>query len=152
MSTEDRLQQLGIELPAPVQPMGSYTTFRQSGQLLFLSGHVPVKEGKMVHVGRVGEDLSVEDGQVAARFTAVNCLATLRAALGSLDHVVRVIRVSGFVRSAPGFDQQAAVLNGASDLLAEVFGEAGVHVRTAVGVSELPSGAAVELELTVEVR
>jgi enamine deaminase RidA (YjgF/YER057c/UK114 family) len=152
MSTDDRLRELGIELPPPVQPMGSYTTYLQSGKLLFLSGHVPVQEGKMLHVGAVGQELSVEQGQAAARFTALNCMATIQSALGSLDRVERVVRLTGFVRSAPGFNQQAAVLNGASDLFVQVFGQAGVHVRAAVGVSELPSGASVELELTVEVR
>ena len=151
MSAEDRLVQLGIELPPPIQPLGSYRTWVRSGSLLFLSGHVPAAEGRMIHVGKVDSDLGVEQGGEAARFTAINCLATIRAALGSLDQVLRVLRLTGYVQSAPGFNQQAAVLNGASDLLAEVFGPDGVHVRTAVGVHELPSNATVELELTLEV-
>src|SRR5947209_7617107 len=151
MSFDDRLRELRIELPAPIQPLGSYRTHVQSGNLLFLSGHVPVHDGKPVHVGKVGADLSVEQGQAAARFTALNCLATIRDALGSLDRVRRVVRLTGYVQSAPGFNQQAAVLNGASDLFAEVFGEAGVHVRTAVGAAELPSNVTVELEVTLEV-
>lgn len=151
MSAEARLAELGIALPPPVQPLGSYCTWVQAAGLLFLSGHVPVRDGKMVHTGKVGAELSVSQGQEAARFTALNCLATLRQALGSLDRVRRVVRLTGYVQSGPGFNQQAAVLNGASDLLASVFGEAGVHVRTAVGTSELPSNAVVELELTVEV-
>jgi enamine deaminase RidA (YjgF/YER057c/UK114 family) len=151
MSIDDRLRELEIELPAPIEPLGSYRTHLQSGNLLFLSGHVPVLEGRIVHVGKLGTDLSVEQGQAAARFTAMNCLATIRSALGSLDRVRRVLRLTGYVQSAPGFVQQALVLNGASDLFAQVFGESGVHVRTAVGVSELPSGAAVELEVTLEV-
>ena len=151
MSIDDRLRELGIELPSPVQPLGSYCTSVQSGKLLFLSGHVPLREGKMIYVGKAGADLTVEQAQAAARFTALNCLATIQAALGSLDRVKRVLRLTGYVQSAPGFNQQAAVLNGASDLFAQVFGPSGVHVRTAVGASELPSGATVELEVTVEV-
>jgi enamine deaminase RidA (YjgF/YER057c/UK114 family) len=120
--------------------------------LLLLSGHVPVKDGQMVYRGKVGAELSLEDGQAAARFTAINCLATMRAAVGSLEQIRRIVRMVGYVQSAPGFDQQALVLNGASDLLAAVFGEAGVHVRTAVGVGELPAGASVELEITAEVQ
>ena len=152
MAADDRLTALGIELPAPIQPLGSYRTWIRSQHLLFLSGHVPLQGGEMVHVGKVGAELSVEQGQAAARFTVLNCLATIRAALGGLGEVERIVRLVGYVQSAPGFTQQAAVLNGASDLLAEVFGEAGVHVRTAVGVAELPGNATVELELTVEVR
>lgn len=152
MSVDDRLRELGIELPPPLQPLGSYRTHLISGSLLFLSGHVPVFEGKMVRAGKVGAELSVEQGQQAARFTALNCLATMRSALGTLDRVERVLRMTGYVQSAPGFIQQAAVLNGASDLFTEVFGEAGVHVRTAVGAAELPNNAAVELEVTVQVR
>lgn len=151
MSIDQRLAELSIELPPPIKPLGSYTTALEVGHFLFLSGHVPIKDGQMVYVGRVGDELSLEEGQAAARFTALNCLATIRAALGSLDRVRRIVRLTGYVNSAPGCGQQAAVLNGASDLLGSVFGEAGVHVRTAVGVSELPGNATVELELTIEV-
>jgi enamine deaminase RidA (YjgF/YER057c/UK114 family) len=152
MSIEARLQELGIELPPPIQPLGSYTTFVQSGPLLFLSGHVPLRDGKPVYVGKVGGELTVEQGQQAARFTAVNCLATVGAALGSLDRVRRVLRLTGYVQGTAGFTQQAAVLNGASDLFAAVFGPAGVHVRTAVGAAELPFNVPVELEITLEVN
>jgi enamine deaminase RidA (YjgF/YER057c/UK114 family) len=151
MSVDERLRELAIELPAPIQPLGSYCTFVEASGLLFLSGHVPVRDGQMVHVGKLGRELTVEQGQEAARFTALNCLATLRAALGSLERVQRVVRLTGFVNSAAGFNQQAAVLNGASDLLGTVFGPRGVHVRSAVGAAELPGDAAVELELTVQV-
>jgi enamine deaminase RidA (YjgF/YER057c/UK114 family) len=106
----------------------------------------------MEYVGQLGREVTVEQGQAAARFTALNCLATIRAALGSLDRVRRIVRLTGYVNSAPGFNQQAVVLNGASDLLGAVFGESGVHVRTAVGAAELPGDATVELELTVEVE
>jgi enamine deaminase RidA (YjgF/YER057c/UK114 family) len=151
MAIEDRLRELGVELPPPIQPLGSYCTYVRSGNLLFLSGHVPIREGRVVHAGRVGSDLTLEQGQAAASFTALNCLATLQAALGSLDRVRRVVRMTGYVLSAPGFNQQAGVLNAASDLFAGVFGAGGVHVRTAVGAAELPSNVTVELELTVEV-
>jgi enamine deaminase RidA (YjgF/YER057c/UK114 family) len=152
MPIDDRLRELRIELPPPIKPLGSYCTYLESGNLLFLSGHVPIREGKPVVTGKVGAELSVEQGTEAARFTALNCLATMRSALGSLDRVTRIVRLTGYVASAPGFVGQAAVLNGASDLFAEVFGPAGVHVRTAVGAAELPSGVPVELELTVEVQ
>ena len=151
MSIDQRLRELSIELPPAVQPLGSYCTAVQAGSLLFLSGHVPLRDGKMEHVGKLGRELTVEQGQAAARFTALNCLATMQAALGSLERVRRVVRLTGYVNSAVGFNQQPAVLNGASDLLGAIFGESGVHVRTAVGVAELPGDAAIELELTVEV-
>lgn len=151
MSVEDRLRQLGLELPPPVTPLGSYRTFVRAGDLLFLAGHVPVKDGKIQYAGKVGAELTLEEGQAAARLTLLNCLATVKAALGSLDQVRQVVRLVGYVQSAPGFQQQAAVLNAASDLLAELLGDAGVHARTAVGAAELPANAAVELELTLVV-
>jgi enamine deaminase RidA (YjgF/YER057c/UK114 family) len=151
MLVEGRLEQLGLELPAPVKPLGSYCTFVRAAQLAFLSGHVPLRDGQIAYTGKVGTDLTVEQAQAAARYTALCCLATLKANLDSLDQVKQVIRLTGYVLSAPGFSQQPAVLNAASDLLAAVFGAAGVHVRSAVGVSELPGNATVEIELTVEI-
>ncbi|MCC7104983.1 MAG: RidA family protein [Chloroflexi bacterium] len=152
MSAEQRLVELGIELPPPVQPLGSYTTWVREGGLLFLSGHVPVADGKMIYTGKVGDTVSVERAQEAARFTIINSLATIKAALGSLDRVRRVIRVSGFVLSTPDFAGHASVLNGASELLAQVFGEQGLHVRNAIGAASLPGDATVELELTLAVE
>ena len=151
MSAEARIKEIGLELPEPLKPLGSYTTWVRSGPLLFLSGHVPLQDGKMAYTGKAGADVSLEQAQQAARFTALNCLATIRVALGSLDHVRRVIRMTGYVLSAPGFNQQAAVLNAASEVFGSVFGEAGVHVRSAVGAAELPADATVELEVTLEV-
>jgi len=152
MSIENRLRQLGITLPAPPKPVGSYVPAVKAGNLLFLSGMIPFKEGKLAFEGKLGLDLTVEQGQQAARLTMINALAVIRQELGSLDRVKRVVRLSGHVASAPGFHQQPLVLNGASDLLVEIFGEKGYHARLALGAIELPLNAPLELELIVEVE
>ncbi|TMB90356.1 MAG: RidA family protein [Chloroflexi bacterium] len=137
MSVEARLTELGINLPTPATPVANYVTARISGDHLYLSGHVGKRDGEMVS----------DDAYVLARATAIDMLASVRAALGSLDRVAGVVKVSGFINSAPDFTEQPAVLNGASDLLVEVFGlERGRHARTAVGVAQLPLGAAIEIE------
>lgn len=146
MGLDARLAELGISLPTPAIPVANYVTARISGDQLFLSGHVGKRDGQVVS-GRVGDAVSRDEAYAVARATAIDMLATARAALGSLDRVVGVVKVSGFINSAPGFTEQPAVLNGVSDLLVEVFGlERGRHARTAVGVSELPLGAAIEVE------
>jgi enamine deaminase RidA (YjgF/YER057c/UK114 family) len=148
---EDRLRELGITLPDARKPMANYVPAVRSGNLVYTAGQVSASDGREYR-GKVGADLGVEDGRLAARQCAVNCLAALRTVLDSLDRVKRIVRVGGFVNSAPGFDQQPAVVNGASDLLVDVFGDAGRHARTAVGVSELPASFAVEVELVAEVE
>jgi enamine deaminase RidA (YjgF/YER057c/UK114 family) len=148
---EGRLRELHIELPAPATPQGSYVPAVLTGNLLVVSGQVPVQDGRITQPGKLGADLSVEQGQALARLCALNGLAAARAALGSLDRIRRVVRVAGYVASAAGFSQQPLVINGASALLAEVFGEGGRHARVAIGVSELPLGAAVEVEFMFEV-
>ena len=148
---EDRLGELGILLPDARKPLANYVPAVRSGNLVYTAGQVSASEGREYR-GKVGADLSVEDGQQAARVCGVNCLAALLTVLDSLDRVRRIVRVGGFVNSAPGFDQQPAVVNGVSDLLVEVFGEAGRHARAAVGVSELPAGFAVEVDLVAEVE
>jgi enamine deaminase RidA (YjgF/YER057c/UK114 family) len=146
VSVDARLAELGISLPTPATPVANYVTARISGDHLYLSGHVGKRDGQVVS-GRVGDAVSRDDAYVLARSTAVDMLATVRAALGTLDRVARVVKVSGFINSAPDFTEQPAVLNGVSDLLVEVFGlERGRHARTAVGVSQLPLGAAIEVE------
>ena len=146
MSVEGRLAALGISLPTPATPVANYVTARISGDHLYLSGHVGKRDGEVVS-GRVGDALSRDDAYALARATAIDMLASVRAALGSLDRVAGVVKVSGFINSAPDFTEQPAVLNGASDLLVEVFGvERGRHARTAVGVAQLPLGAAIEVE------
>jgi enamine deaminase RidA (YjgF/YER057c/UK114 family) len=146
----ERLTALGLTLPAAHAPLASYVPARRVGGLLYLSGHVSRAGGAVVR-GTVGDDIDAAAAQQLARAIALDLLASAAAALGSADRIVSVVRLSGFVRSAPGFDGQPAVINGASDLFVELFGEAGRHARTAVGVSELPLGAAVEIEAIFEV-
>jgi enamine deaminase RidA (YjgF/YER057c/UK114 family) len=151
MSAEARLAELGITLPTPPRPMASYVTFVRSGSLVFTSGHGPLRPDGSVVVGKVGTDLDVDAGRDAARLTAIGLLATLRAELGSLDRVVRIVKVVGMVNCDPDFGQQPEVINGCSDLLVEVFGDAGRHARSAVGMGSLPRRMAVEIELVVEI-
>lgn len=152
MSAEERLSALGLTLPEPPQPVGSYVRARRTGDLIFVSGMVPILEGKLKYKGKVGGDLSIEDGYEAARICALNILSVLKAEIGSLDHIVQMVRVGGFVRSVDGFTDQPKVINGASDLFAEVLQERGMHARAAIGVNELPLGCGVEVEAIVEVE
>jgi enamine deaminase RidA (YjgF/YER057c/UK114 family) len=151
MGADARLRALGIELPTPPRPMGSYVTAARSGNLLFLSGHGPVRDGRVLYQGRVGGDLTIAQGQEAARLTGLNLLASVRAAVGSLDRVRRVVKVLGMVQCPDDFTDHPKVINGFSDLMVEVFGEAGRHARSAVGVGSLPAGVAVAIEMVVEV-
>lgn len=150
MSVDDRLRELGIDLPPVVPPVASYVPVVVAAGQAFVSGQIPMEDGRLVVAGKLGREVSVEDGAAAARRCALQGLAALRAELGSLDRVARVVKVTVFVASAEGFTGQPAVANGASDLLVEVFGDAGRHARAAVGVAELPLGSAVEVELAVE--
>jgi enamine deaminase RidA (YjgF/YER057c/UK114 family) len=149
-SAEDRLRDLGYELPHVPEPAGSYVPAACAGTLLFTAGQLPFKGGRLPYTGKVGQDLSVEEAQEAARLCALNALAAVKAEAGSLENVRRLTKVTGYVASAGGFNGQPGVMNGASDLLSEVFGERGVHARSAVGVAELPMDAPVEVELIVE--
>ncbi|MFZ5877655.1 MAG: RidA family protein [Nitrospirota bacterium] len=152
MAVEDRLRALGLELPPAPRPVASYVPAVRSGELLFLSGILPMKEGQPAWTGKLGRELTVEQGAEAARLACLNALAVIKAELGSLDAVARIVRLGGHVASADGFTQQPAVVNGASDLLVAIFGDAGRHARLALGASELPLGAAIELELIVQAR
>jgi enamine deaminase RidA (YjgF/YER057c/UK114 family) len=151
MSREQRLTTLGLALPPPPKPVASYVPAVRSGTLLFLSGILPMKDGKPAWTGKIGRDLTVEQGVEAARLACLNALAVVKAEIGSLDAVSRIVRLGGHVASAEGFTQQPAVVNGASDLLVAIFGDAGRHARLALGAYELPLGAAIELELIVEI-
>ncbi len=152
MGAEARLKQLGIELPTPPAPVANYVRAVRVGNLLFLAGHGPhTRDGKIAYVGKLGRDLSVEEGQQAARLVGLNLLASAREALGSLDRVKRVVKVLGMVNSADGFGDQPKVINGFSDLMVEVFGDAGRHARSAVGMAALPFGISVEVEMILEV-
>jgi len=152
MGAEARLKELGITLPQPSKPVANYIPAVRVGNLLFLAGHGPIRDGKAVTRGKLGRDLSVEDGYKVAREVGLNLLASARAALGSLDRVKRVVKVLGMVASAEGFTDQPKVINGFSDLIVELFGENGRHARSAVGMAELPMGIPVEIEMILEVE
>ncbi|HEY8518158.1 MAG TPA: RidA family protein [Candidatus Binatia bacterium] len=147
---EERLQQLGIELPKPSRPVANYLSCKRSGDLLWVGGHGPVAPQGIVQ-GKVGGSLTLDEGKEAARLTALSILATVRAELGSLDRVRQVVKVLGMVNCAPGFNRTPEVIDGCSDLLVAVFGEAGRHTRSAVGMAELPFDIAVEIECVLEV-
>lgn len=146
-----RLAELGLTLPPVAAPLAAYVPAVRSGAQVFTSGQLPFVDGVLAATGKVGAQVSAEQGKELARTCALNALAAVHALVG-IDSVVRVVKVVGFVASAEGFTGQPGVVNGASELLGEVFGEAGVHARSAVGVAELPLGAPVEVELVVEVR
>ena len=149
---ERKLRDLGIDLPTPVAPIANYVGFVRTGSLLFVSGQVCLgADGKLVAKGKLGETVSIEEGQQAARACAVNLLAQVKLAIGDLDKVVRVVRLGGFINSAAGFVDGPQVMNGASDLMVAAFGDKGRHARTTVGVSALPLDAAVEVEGSFEV-
>ena len=149
MSALERLESLGLKLPEPPVPAGAYTRAVRSGNLLFVSGQLPLAGGKITYSGAVGSELSVDEGYDACRLCALNALSVLEADGGSLD-AVHIVRMTGYVCSAAGFTEQAQVVNGASELMSTVLGERGVHARIAVGVTALPLGAAVELEVIAE--
>lgn len=149
---EARLAELNLRLPSVPRPIGAYLLAQQAGDLLFLSGTTCYVEGGLLHKGRLGAELSVEQGYAAARQAALNLLSALKDGLGDLDRVVRIVKLTGYVNSAADFDRQPEVINGASDLLREIFGEAGRHTRTSIGVSDLPGHIPVEIELVVQVR
>ena len=148
---EERLQQLGVSLPTPAAPVAAYVPCVRTGNLVYVSGQVPLVDGKPSHTGHLGDDVSLEDGRAAARTCAINLLAALKAELGELSQVTRVVKVVGFVAAAPGFTDMPKVVNAASELFGEVFGDAGRHARSAVGVATLPLGVPVEVEAIVEI-
>ena len=151
-TVEQRLQDLGHPLPHAAAPVASYVPAVKVGALVVTSGQLPMVGKEVMFKGKVGHDLHEEDGQHAARMCALNALAAIKTEIGDLDRIRRVVRVEGYVQSAAGFSKQPAVVNGASDFLVQVFGDAGKHSRIAVGVSELPLNAAVELAIWVEVE
>ncbi|WP_219417158.1 RidA family protein [Pseudonocardia nigra] len=146
----ERLRELGITLPSVATPAGAYIPARRTGSLVFTAGQVPLVDGKLAATGKVGAEVDADEAYRLARTCALNALAAVDALVG-LDAITGVVKVVGFVASAPGFTGQPAVVNGASDVLGEIFGDAGRHARSAVGVAELPMGAPVEVELIVEV-
>jgi len=151
MSTSARLQELGIVIPEVVPPVAAYVPAVVTGRYVYTSGQLPMRDGAMIAEGLVGSDVDLETAKDCARQCAINALAAAQAVVGNLDRVTRVVKVVGFVASAPGFTGQPAVINGASELLLDVFGEAGRHARSAVGVTALPVNAPVEVEMVLEV-
>jgi len=148
---EEKLKALGITLPIPPKPVGSYIPVVKTGNLAFVSGQIPISDGKIIYSGKVTKDVSIEDAQKAARLCVINALAQLKSELGNLDKILKIVRVSGFVNSPPEFTEHPKVINGASDLLFEIFEKKGQHARIAVGVSSLPLNVAVEVDLIVEI-
>ncbi|MDT7796991.1 MAG: hypothetical protein QOI78_424 [Actinomycetota bacterium] len=151
MSWSERLKEIGVELPAVAAPAGVYVPAVQSGNLVYTAGQVPFVDGVLAATGKVGAEISPEEAKGHARTCALNAVAAVHALVG-IDNVTRIVKVVGFVASAEGFTGQPAVVNGASEVLGEIFGDAGVHARSAVGVAELPLGSPVEVELIVEVQ
>jgi enamine deaminase RidA (YjgF/YER057c/UK114 family) len=150
MSANQRLSELGITLPPVAAPAGAYVPAVISGNLVFTAGQIPLVDGKLVATGKVGKDLTAEQGKEIARVCVLNAIAAVKSVLGDLDRVKKIVKVVGFVASDASFTQQPAVVNGASELLEQIFGEKGIHARSAVGVAVLPLDAPVEVELIVE--
>ena len=150
MHPEEKIAQLGITLPAAATPAAVYVPFVQSGNLLFLSGHIPKRAGQVV-TGQLGRNMQTADAKQVAREVTIDLLGTLKAAVGDLARIQRIVKVMGLVNSSPDFTEQHLVINGCSELLGEVFGEKGVHARSAFGVAQIPLGACVEIELIAEI-
>lgn len=144
---EEKLKELGIELPPVAKPVAAYVPAVQAGKWVYISGQLPFRQGKLEKTGKAGKDATLEEAYAEAKQCAVNCIAALKSIAGDLDNVEKIVKVSGFVASAPGFNDQPKVVNGASELFGQVFGDAGKHARAAVGVAELPLNAIVEVEL-----
>lgn len=152
MNVETKLKQLGIIIPEPAQPVAAYVPGIRTGDLVFVSGQLPVKEGQLLYTGRVGEELTIEEGQAAARLSVINCLAVLKSFIAEWDSLLQIVKITGFVQNADNFFEQAKVINGASELLGQVFGERGKHARAAVGASALPLNAACEIEMIAQIK
>ena len=151
MSPEDKLKELGIELPEAPTPLGSYIPVIRTGELVFLSGILPLRQGKLIRQGKVGKEISLDEAKEEARIATINALSILKAHLGSLDKITRCIKITGYVASEPDFTEQPKILNAASDLIFEIFAERGKHVRSTVGVNVLPLNSPLEIEFIFEV-
>ena len=151
MGYEDKIKELGLELPEAPKPVATYVPSVRTGNLLFLSGVLPMRNGQLAYAGKLGREFGINEGAEAAKIAILNALAIAKQELGSLDRIARVVKVVGHVASAEGFTDQPQVLNGASDLLVAIFGEAGRHARVATGAAELPRRAAVEIEVILAV-
>jgi enamine deaminase RidA (YjgF/YER057c/UK114 family) len=149
---EEKIKELGFELPEVAKPLAAYVPAKQVGNLIMTSGQVPVVKGTIKYSGKVGKDLSEEEGQKAAEICALNCLAAVKSVAGSLDYISEIVKLTVFVNSTEEFTAQPKIANGASELIAKIFGESGQHTRSAVGVSSLPVGSAVEIEMIVRIK
>lgn len=152
MTPEEKLLALNIQVPAPPEPVAAYVPGVRVGDMVYTSGQLPVAGGEIRYRGKLGQELSVEEGYAAARLCILNCLGVVRELAGSLNRVERIVKVTGFVAGVEGFNQQPAVVNGASELLGEIFGPSGRHARSAVGVADLPLGVPVEIELVAQIK
>lgn len=151
MSFEAKIRELGLTIPPAATPAAAYIPAVQSGNLIFVSGQLPSEHGQLVK-GTLGKELGVEEGYQAARLCAINCLGAVKSLVGSLDRVVRIVKVTGFVAATPEFTDHPRVINGASELMQQIFGDQGMHARAAIGMASLPLGVAVEVEMIVEVK
>lgn len=149
---EAKLKEMGITLPETPKPLAAYVPAVQIDKYIYTSGQIPLAAGELKFKGKLGAEISESQGYEAAKMCAINCLSAIKGLAGSLDNIERIVKVVGFVNSAPGFNQQPKVINGASEFIGEVFGEAGRHARSAVGVNELPIDAAVEVEMIVKLK
>jgi enamine deaminase RidA (YjgF/YER057c/UK114 family) len=149
---EEKIKELGFEVPEVAKPLAAYIPAKKVGNLVMTSGQVPLVKGEIKYAGKVGKELSEEDGQKAAQVCALNCLAAIKGVIGNLDKILEVVKLTVFVASDQDFTAQPKVANGASELIGKIFGEAGIHVRSAVGVTSLPLNAAVEIEMIVRVE
>jgi enamine deaminase RidA (YjgF/YER057c/UK114 family) len=147
VKVEEKLKELGIELPAVAKPVAAYVPAVVAGKWVYISGQLPFRQGKLAKTGKAGKDATLEEAYAEAKQCAINCIAALKSVAGDLDNVEKIVKVGGFVASAAGFNDQPKVVNGASELFGQVFGEAGQHARAAVGVAELPLNAIVEVEM-----
>ncbi|KAF1084396.1 putative aminoacrylate peracid reductase RutC [Sporotomaculum syntrophicum] len=152
MDIENKLQELGIVIPEINKPLAAYVPGRLAGDFIYVSGQLPIKAGEIIYAGRVGAELNLAEGQEAARLAAINCLAVLHDTLQDWSRLVQIVKITGYVQSGQDFYEQAKVINGASELLEQVFGERGKHARAALGVAALPLNAACEVEMIAQIR
>ncbi|MFZ7102824.1 MAG: RidA family protein [Peptococcaceae bacterium] len=152
MKIEEKITSLGLELPEAPKPVAAYVPAVQADNMVYTSGQIPFVNGELKYIGKVGQDVTEQDGYEAAKVCALNCLSVIKSVIGDLDRIEQVVKVNGFVASSEGFNMQPKVINGASELIGELFGEKGQHARAAVGVNELPLNATCEVELIVKIK
>jgi enamine deaminase RidA (YjgF/YER057c/UK114 family) len=149
---EEKIKELGFTLPEPPKPLAAYLPALLVGEFVFTAGQIPIKAGKLMYTGKLGKEVTEEDGRTAAEICALNCLSTIKGVLGNLDKIEQIVKLTVFVNSSEGFTNQPVVANGASELMEKIFGKSGSHARSAVGVNELPKNASVEIEMIIKVK